>query len=125
MKTPGPDHPITIEPSEERVRVLFNGRVVAETTRSLVLREADYAAVHYIPREDANMTLLQRTAHATGCPYKGEAGYYSIVAGERVAGNAVWTYEAPYPAMSAIKDHLAFYPHKVDAIEIGEPEVPA
>jgi uncharacterized protein (DUF427 family) len=117
MKLPGPDHPIAIEPSRKRVRVTFNGRVVADTTRALTLREAGLRPVHYIPRADADMGLLVRSAHATHCPYKGDAAYYSLRVEGRTAENAVWTYETPYPAMAAIKEHLAFYPHRVDRID--------
>jgi uncharacterized protein (DUF427 family) len=118
MKIPGPDHPITIEPTQQRVRVTFAGRVVAETTRALTLREASYPPVQYIPRADADASLLQRTAHSTHCPYKGDASYYSIVAGDRTAANAIWTYEDPAGAVESIRDHLAFYPDRVDAIEL-------
>jgi Uncharacterized protein conserved in bacteria len=115
------DFPITIESNPNRVRVLFNGRVVADTTRALTLKEANLPAVQYIPREDADMSLLERTAHETHCPYKSDAAYYTIWADGRAAENAVWTYEDPYPAVAAIKGHLAFYPDRVDRIE----ELPA
>jgi uncharacterized protein (DUF427 family) len=121
MKTvniPNADHPITIERAAERVRVLAGGSVVADSRRALALRERDYPVVHYIPRSDVDMTLLARTERATYCPYKGDAAYYSIVSGGDRALNAVWTYEAPYEAVAAIKDHLAFYPERVDAIEL-------
>jgi uncharacterized protein (DUF427 family) len=117
MREPGPDHPITIEPNPNRVRVRFNGRTVAETTRALTLHEAGYRPVHYIPREDADMALFRRTAHSTHCPYKGDAAYYSLDVDGHVAENAVWSYERPYPAVAAIADHLAFYPRRVDALE--------
>jgi uncharacterized protein (DUF427 family) len=118
MKTPGPDHPITISPTGRRVRVTLNGKVVADTTRALTLQEANYPPMQYIPREDADMALLARTAHTTHCPYKGDASYFSIVADGRTAENAIWTYETPYPAVKEIAGHLAFYPNRVDAIEI-------
>ena len=117
MKLPGPDHPITIAPSGSRVRVHFGGKVVADTTAALILREASYPAVYYIPRQHADMRLLERTAHATRCPYKGDASYFTISAGGRSADNAVWSYEQPFPAMAEIKEHLAFYPDRVDGIE--------
>jgi uncharacterized protein (DUF427 family) len=111
------DIPITIEPNPNRVRVLFNGHVVADTTRALTLKEASLPPVQYIPREDADMSLLERTAHKTHCPYKSDAAYYTIRVGGRAAENAVWTYEEPYPAVAAIRGHLAFYPDRVDRIE--------
>jgi uncharacterized protein (DUF427 family) len=116
-KIPTPDHPITIERNRNRVVVKVGGRIVADTRDALTLREASYAPVHYIPRKDVDMTLLKRTDHETYCPYKGDCAYFSIpLSGER-STNAVWTYEAPYAAVASIKDHLAFYPDRVDAIE--------
>jgi uncharacterized protein (DUF427 family) len=117
IKVPGPDHPIIIAPNPARVVVSVAGRVVADTRAALTLREAAYPPVQYIPRGDIDMSLLARTSHATYCPYKGDAAYYSIPLGGERAVNAVWSYEAPYPAVAAIKDHVAFYPNRVDAIE--------
>jgi uncharacterized protein (DUF427 family) len=117
MKLPGPDHPITIARNASRVRVVFAGEAIADTTRALTLREAGYAPVHYIPRADVVMHLLKATAHASHCPYKGDANYFSIVAGGKTAENAVWSYEQPYPAMNEIKEYLAFYRNRVDKIE--------
>ncbi len=117
IKIPGPDHPITVAHNPNRVVVSIGGRVIADTRDALTLREARYPAVQYIPRKDVDMALLERTDHATYCPYKGDCSYFSIPsAGERAA-NAVWTYETPYAAVSVIKDHLAFYPDRVDAID--------
>ena len=118
IKIPGPDHPITIMPTKGRVTVTVNGKRVADTHEALTLKEAAYPAVQYIPRKDVDMTQLQRTSHQTYCPYKGDCAYYSIPAGRERSVNAVWTYEAPYSAVSAIREHLAFYPERVDVIEI-------
>ena len=118
IKIPGPDHPITIERNLKRAVVSIGGRVLADSRDALILREAGYPAVQYIPRKDVDMTQLQRTAHQTYCPYKGECAYYSIPAGGERSVNAVWSYEAPYVAVSAIREYLAFYPNRVDAIEI-------
>ena len=117
MKVPGPGHPITIERNPKRVRVIFNGQVVAETADALTLKEATLAPVQYIPREHARMEFFQRTTHATHCPYKGDAAYFSLHVGDRAAENAVWTYETPFPAMKEITGRLAFYPSRVDKIE--------
>ena len=117
IKVPGPDHPITMQLNSSRVVVSVGNRVIADSRSVLTMREASLPAVQYIPRKDVDMSLLQRTDHATYCPYKGDCAYYSIPAGGDRSVNAVWTYEAPYAAVSAIKDHLAFYPSRVDAIE--------
>src|ERR1700733_9764033 len=114
MKIPGPDHPITIAPNPGRGRGGFKGRVVADTRRALRLREASLPAVQYVPRADADMAAFVRTAHASHCPYKGDAAYFTLSVDGREAPNAVWTYEAPYAAVAGIKDHLAFYPSRVD-----------
>jgi uncharacterized protein (DUF427 family) len=114
---PGPDHPITIERNPNRVVVSAGGRVIADTTNALILREAGYPPVRYIPREDANMALLEPTDHKTYCPYKGDCSYFSIaIDGERSV-NAVWTYQMPFPAVSPIGGLLAFYENRVDVIE--------
>lgn len=117
IKTPGPDHPITIEANPARIVVTLAGRVVADTRAALTLREAAYRPVHYIPRKDVDMSLLQRSGHATYCPYKGDCAYYSLPDGGERSLNAVWTYEAPYAAVAAIRDYVAFYPDRVDAID--------
>ena len=117
IEPPGSAHRITIEPSPARIIVSVAGRIIADTRNALTLREAGYAAVHYIPQKDVDMTLLVRTDHHTYCPYKGDCAYYSIPLGGDRSVNALWTYEAPYAAVAAIKDHVAFYPDRVDAIE--------
>ena len=119
VKIPGPDHPITIEANSSRVRVTVGGKVIADTRDALTLREASYPPVQYIPRRDVDMAALTRSEHTTYCPYKGECTYYSIPAGGERSVNAVWSYEAPYVAVSAIREYLAFYPDRVDAIEVG------
>jgi len=116
MKSPGPDHPISIVANPSRVVVTVGGKVIADTRHALTLREASYPAVQYIPRRDVDMAALTRSEHTTYCPYKGNASYYSIPAGGDRSLNAVWTYESPFEAMAQIKDHLAFYPDRVDKI---------
>jgi len=119
VRIPGPDHPITIAANPKRVVIKVAGRVLADSRRSLALKEANYPAVHYIPRKDVDMSLLEPTDHTTYCPYKGDCSYFSIPLGGANAVNAVWSYEAPYAAVAQIKDHLAFYPDRVDLIEQG------
>lgn len=121
MKIPGPDHPITVTPNPRRVRIIVGDKVIADTTSALALREASYPVVNYIPRQDTDMSALKPTTHATHCPYKGDASYFTIEAGGKTLENAVWSYEKPFPAMSSIAEYLAFYPNKVDRIE----ELPA
>ena len=118
MKNPNSAHPITIEPADHRIRISHGGRVIADTRRALALKEAAYPVVHYIPRDDVDMSALTRTDHATHCPYKGDAAYYSISINGHGSDNAIWTYEAPFDAVRAISGHMAFYSQRVDAIEL-------
>lgn len=118
IRVPGPDHPITIAPQPGRVVVRVAGRTIADSRAALALREASYPVVWYVPRADVDMTALARTDHATWCPYKGDCAYYSIPAGGARSVNAVWTYEAPHDAVAAIGGHLAFYPSRVDEIDV-------
>ena len=117
---PGPDHPITVEPTKARVVVKAGGRVIADSRDAYTLQESTYPAVQYIPLADVDASVLERTDHETYCPYKGEASYYSLNAGEVKGENAVWTYEKPYEPVAPIKDHVAFYPNVVDSIELVE-----
>ncbi len=110
-------HAIVIEKNPNRVKVTFNGKLIADTQKALVLREGKLPPVLYLPREDVDTSLLQRTDHSTHCPFKGDAAYYTINAEGKSAQDAVWTYESPIPAVAQIKDHLAFYKEKMDAIE--------
>jgi uncharacterized protein (DUF427 family) len=116
IKLPGPDHPISIERNPARVVVSVADHVVADTRNALTLREADYSPVQYIPLEDVDFSQLKRTDHATYCPYKGDCSYYSVPAGGKKLVNAVWTYEDPYPAVAQIREHVAFYPDRIDEI---------
>jgi uncharacterized protein (DUF427 family) len=117
VKIPGPDHPIKITRNPGRIVVTVAGHVVANSGDALVLQESSYPAVHYIPRRDVDMSLLEKTKHTTYCPYKGECSYFSIPVGGERSTNAVWSYETPHDAVSEITEFMAFYPDRVDQIE--------
>jgi uncharacterized protein (DUF427 family) len=118
IKIPGPEHPISVERNSSRVVVSVAGRVIADTREALTLHEAHYPAFQYIPRKDVDMAQLTRSDSTTYCPYKGDAAYFNIPVGGELSIDAVWSYETPYAAVAGIKDHLAFYPYRADAIEI-------
>jgi uncharacterized protein (DUF427 family) len=118
IKFPNADHPIAIVPVAGRVRVLVGGKVVADTGMALLMLESDYAPVHYIPLRDVDMELIEPSDNLSYCPYKGDATYFNVIAGGRRAIDAVWAYEEPYDAVAVIKDHVAFYPDRVDSIEL-------
>jgi uncharacterized protein (DUF427 family) len=117
VKIPGPDHPISIDADPARVVVTVGGKVIADSGKALTLREASYPPVQYIPIADVDPALIVRSEHSSHCPYKGDASYYSIPAGGDRSNNAIWVYETPHPAVALIKDHVAFYPDRVDSIE--------
>ena len=118
-----PQHRVETHPASVRVRVVYEGDVIADTREAVELHESFgpgrktvAPVVYYIPRKDVRMDRLERTAHSTHCPFKGDASYFSLKGGPE---NAVWSYEQPYDEMATLKDHLAFYPDKVDSIEAG------
>lgn len=115
-----PDHRITLARQEGRVRVTAGGETLAESDRAIRLEESGHGPVLYIPREDARMERLERTDHHTKCPFKGDAFYFTIHAPDGDRKNAVWSYERPFQQVAEIRDHLAFYPEKVDAIEVED-----
>jgi len=117
MSAPGHAHAITIEKNPNRITVTFNGTVLADTQSALVLKEGPLPPANYIPREDVQMSYLQRTDHSTHCPFKGDAYYFSVSVNGKTAENAVWTYEAPIDSVAQIKDYVVFYPEKMDAIK--------
>jgi uncharacterized protein (DUF427 family) len=114
---------IRIGPAAARVRVTFNGELIAESRDALVLEESGYPPVFYFPRKDVKMERLIRTSHTTRCPHKGEATYYSVCNGQTMR-NAAWSYERPKDGVAAIREHLAFYPDKV-VISPDSPSPPA
>lgn len=111
---PGTDHPITVEPAGGTVRVTLHDHVIAESSDALVLKEANYPPVYYLPPDSADQSALIASAHTTHCPYKGDASYYGIDSGGTELADKVWCYRTPYPAVASIADHLAFYPDAVD-----------
>lgn len=123
MLTPGPDHPIHIEPATRRWRALFEGHVIADTDDALVLREAKYPPVIYFPRSAVGMEYMGRTSHHTHCPYKGDASYYTLRMDSRVEENVAWSYEDPADAVSQIKDRIAFYPDRVEVYSVDDAAV--
>jgi uncharacterized protein (DUF427 family) len=122
--TAGPDHPITITANPRRVTVTVEDRTIADTARSLVLRESDYPPVIYVPREDVDMAQVERTESRTYCPYKGDASYFAITSEDGLLYDAVWSYESPHPPVAEIAGHLALYPDRVQIIETDEVGLP-
>ncbi|HVY08109.1 MAG TPA: DUF427 domain-containing protein [Burkholderiales bacterium] len=116
-----PTHRVKTARAAGRIRLTFQGEVIADTHDAIRLEESGYSPVFYIPRKDVNMARLVRTTHRSYCPYKGQASYFSLTTDGRVEENAVWSYEKPYDEVASIREFLAFYPNRVDGIE----ELPA
>jgi uncharacterized protein (DUF427 family) len=123
IKLPGPDHQITIAPSTDRVVVRSGQTTIADSESTLVLRETHHPPVRYIPLADVDRSLLAPSELTTYCPYKGDASYYSIIAGQERGTDAVWFYDQPYPAVAEIKDHVAFYSDRVE-LTVTVPDAP-
>ena len=115
-----PDHKVDLIKSDKHVRVIFNGEVVADSDRTIIVDESRHSIVYYFPRSDVKMGYMQRTDHHTYCPFKGEASYYTLTVGNKREENAVWTYEEPYDEVRELKDCLAFYANRIDKIEVKE-----
>ncbi|KIC41799.1 MAG: DUF427 domain-containing protein [Ruegeria sp.] len=111
------DH-ITIRKAPGKWSVRSGGAILGETTNALELLEGDRAPVIYFPRADIAMAFLDRTEKVTHCPHKGDAAHFSIVNKSSVTENAVWSYEDPIPAVTEIKEYMAFYPS--DSVKVEQ-----
>jgi uncharacterized protein (DUF427 family) len=108
------NHVLYFEDSPRRVRAVFGGETVADSRRVKLMHEKGYLPVYYFPRSDVRMDLLEATDHTTHCPFKGEASYWSVKVGDRVAENAVWGYPEPIASAPPLADYLAFYWRMMD-----------
>lgn len=118
------DYEIRFEPSPRRVRVEFNGTWIADSTRAVILHETRLPPAYYFPPQDVRADLMEKTAHRTHCPFKGDASYWTLRVGGEAAENAVWSYEEPYEDAVPVKGYLSFYPSQVSAIYDGDDEIP-
>ena len=110
----GPRHRLLLHPFPRRVRARFAGEVVLDSTRGALLHESNILPRLYVPLEDVRADLLERTDHATHCPFKGDASYWSVRVGDRVAENAVWTYEEPIAEAAWLRGLVSVYPERMD-----------
>jgi uncharacterized protein (DUF427 family) len=115
--------PPRLEASTRRIRVVFNGVTLAETTRALRVLETSHPPVYYIPPEDVRTEYVRPSRRRTFCEFKGEASYCDVEVGGRVAREAAWHYPRPAGAYGALRDHVAFYPSRVDACYVDEEQV--
>ncbi len=124
-RLPGPDHPITIQPATVRVVVSAGEHVIADSTDALVLQEASYPPVYYLPLADLDQAALRDSETTSWCPYKGTASYYSVDAGDGLLKDVIWFYPDAHEAVAEISGHAAFYPDRVtittSALSLPEP----
>ncbi|MBC7927968.1 MAG: DUF427 domain-containing protein [Bryobacteraceae bacterium] len=106
--------PPRIEPCLQRLIVELNGETVADTSHAYRVLETSHPPTYYIPQVDVKMELLRPNTNRTFCEYKGDAGYWDIRVGERTSTAAAWSYSSPRQPYRVLRDHLAFYPHRVD-----------
>lgn len=104
-----PDYRVDLEPSASRVRVFVGDQEIADSRRTLLVKETERDPVVYFPRDDVRMDLFERTRHQTFCPFKGHASYWTVRAGDLLEENAVWTYEEPFEEVLGLKDYVSFY----------------
>jgi uncharacterized protein (DUF427 family) len=107
-------HTLYFEDSPRRVRVVFNGETIADSRSVKLLHETGHLPVYYFPQEDVRMELLEESAHTTHCPFKGDASYWSVRVGDKVAENAVWSYPEPLESSPPLAGYLAFYWDRMD-----------
>jgi len=117
--------PPRVEACTRRVRVVLEGVMIADTTRALRVLETSHPPVYYIPPEDVRGEYLRRNRRRTFCEFKGAAGYYDLVVGEREVRDAAWSYPEPAAGFEALRDHVAFYPGRVDAAFVDDEQVRA
>lgn len=115
--------PPRVEPSAKRVRVYYNGQLIADSTHAKRILETSHPPVYYIPPEDITPGVLQNAALRTYCEFKGAANYYDIVVGDKKCQNAAWYYPTPTPTYGSIANHVAFYPSKMDECYVDDERV--
>ena len=107
-------HTLYLEECPKRVRVVFGGETIADSRRVKLLHETGHLPVYYFPKEDLRQDLLEPTDRTTHCPFKGDASYWSVRVGDRVAENAVWGYPEPLEDAPPISGYVAFYHGAMD-----------
>lgn len=119
---PRPPH---VETVPERLRVIFNGELIANTTNAYRVLETSHPPTYYIPPEDIQMQFLQKTERQSFCEFKGGARYYTITVGEKTAQNAAWYYPDPSPSYEQIANYVSFYANHMDACFVDDEQVQA
>ena len=117
--------PPSIELSDERIVVVMEGRVIAETTRSYRVCETSHPPTYYLPLRAFADDVLWAVSGTTMCEWKGVASYFDIVTENRTIAAGAWTYPRPNARFKDLVDHVAIYPGKVDRCTIDAEVVQA
>ena len=117
--------PPRVEPCSRRVRVVLGGRTIAETDRAFRVLETSHPPTHYLPRSAFVAGSIGDSPRTSYCEYKGLARYHVLIAGNRMAPDAGWSYASPTPEFSMLRDHVAVYPGRVDACYLDDERVQA
>ena len=112
--------PPRLEPVTKRLRVVFNGITVADTTRGKRVLETSHPPVYYFPQDDIRMKHMSVASGGSFCEWKGRARYFTIEVSGKSAERAAWSYPNPTAAFIGIHDHIAFYCHLMDACFVGD-----
>jgi len=110
-----PPHVIYFEDSPRRVRAVLDGETIAQSDRMKLLHETGITPVYYFPLDDLRNAYLKPSDHRSHCPFKGDARYWSVVVGDRVAENPVWNYPEPLEDAPSLAGYAAFYFDRMDA----------
>ena len=115
---------IWFEDSPRRIRARLGGETVVDSRHPKLLHEHGHLPIYYFPQDEVRMDLLVPTDKHTVCPYKGEASYWSVHAGGKVADDAVWSYPEPNDDAPPLAGYMAFYWNKMDEwLEEDEPAI--
>jgi uncharacterized protein (DUF427 family) len=115
--------PPKVEPTAKRIRIIFNGQTIVDTTNALRILETSHPPVYYIPPHEIHNADLQPTQRRTLCEFKGAASYWTLTVGDKTAENVAWSYPNPTSAFKLIKDYLAFYPSRMDACYVNDEQI--
>lgn len=112
--------PPRVEAVTDRIRVVFGGETIVDTTNAVRVLETSHPPTYYVPLDDIRPGAVVRTGHSSFCEYKGRAVYYNVIAGGKEETHAAWGYPSPSPGFEAMRDHVAFYASRMDACYVGD-----
>jgi uncharacterized protein (DUF427 family) len=104
-----PDYRVNLEPNDARVCLRLGDEIIADSSKTVLMRETKLPPVLYFPKADVRFDHLEKTDHESFCPFKGDASYWTVRAADRVEENAVWGYEDPFDEVAGLSEYVSFY----------------